>query len=227
MVLIINYLRGWPNSWFLQLAFNSSTLVVWHCISGQLVACIIGNWWPSPFTVFAPFEMFSLSAWSCKCSSKSLPKLQCCGTWGKSKYQRSPIENGSLIHSYSKRWEFSKIDWKTPEEDAEWESKLLNDHPGQITEELNLKIICQQVLLSVIHNQRVKVANRRQLFDNLTKSDCKLTNFDCKLTNSNCKLTNSDCNLTNSDCKFIPHICHERHEHARVNFFGRSKFLQI
>ena len=101
----------------------------------------------------------------------------------------------------------------------------MNDHPGQITEELNLKIICQQVLLSVIHNQRVKVANRRQLFDNLTKSDCKLTNFDCKLTNSNCKLTNSDCNLTNSDCKFIPHICHERHEHARVNFFGRCKFF--
>ena len=36
--------RGWPNSNFLQLAFNPSTLVVWHCISGQLVASIKRNW---------------------------------------------------------------------------------------------------------------------------------------------------------------------------------------
>ena len=25
----------------------------------------------------------------------------------------------------------------------------------------------------------------------------------------------------------IPHICHERHEYIRVNFFGRCIFLQI
>ena len=33
--------------------------------------------------------------------------------------------------------------------------------------------------------------------------------------------------LSLSNFATIPHICHERHEYTRVNFFGRCKFLQI
>ena len=32
---------------------------------------------------------------------------------------------------------------------------------------------------------------------------------------------------TSMDSIIIPDICHEPHEHVRVNFFGRCKFLQI